>query len=297
MSPKRILLLGANGQVGWELQRTLAPLGQVVAAGRAGGEISIDLASADSIHAVINEVRPSLIVNAAAYTAVDRAEQEAELAEAVNATAPGILAEEAKTLGAGLIHFSTDYVFDGEQQTPYLESDSTNPQGVYGRTKLVGEQAVAASGCDYLLLRTSWVYGLRGHNFLLTMQRLARERDHLSVVEDQYGAPTWSRMIAETTAQLVGQVYQSEQWRSELNGLYHLSCGGMVSWHGFAESILAAMGDGIAALEAIPSSGYPTPAKRPAYSVLDNGKLQRVFGLELPGWRSALALALADQHG
>jgi len=298
MQRNTILLIGANGQVGWELQRTLAPLGRVVTAARSGAETAIDLADADSIQCVVSEVRPSLIVNAAAYTAVDRAEDDRVQAEAVNATAPGLLAEAAKQLGAGFIHYSTDYVFDGSQSHPYAESDSPNPQSVYGRTKLAGEAAVAAATDDYLILRTSWIYALRGANFLLTMQRLARGREQLSVVDDQIGAPTWSRMIAEATAQMVAKITDGDGgWRRERSGLYHLSCGGEVSWHGFAEAIFAQLeqrGERVVKLEPIPSSSYPTPAARPAYSVLDNSKLETDFGIVLPGWRSALDLALAS---
>jgi len=294
---RKILLTGAGGQVGWELRRTLAPLGQVVAVDLE----QLDLADPDAIRRMVREVQPTLIVNPAAYTAVDQAESEPELALAVNGVAPGIFAEEAKRLGAALVHYSTDYVFDGAKSTPYVEADMTNPLGVYGSTKLAGEQAIQASGTPHLIFRTSWVYGLRGKNFLLTMLRLARERGNLSVVADQFGAPTWSRMLAEATALALAR------WDGEASGLYHLTCAGQTSWHGFAQTILQEYEARQAekgwpqlrvapqAIEAITTDQYPTPAQRPANSVLDNGKFARGFGLGLPDWQDALALAM-DAH-
>ena len=282
----RILLTGVNGQVGWELQRTLAPLGEVIAADRS----LLDLADTASIRRRVAAIGPDLIVNPAAYTAVDKGESEPDLAHAINAAAPGELA----ACNVPLVHFSTDYVFDGTKAGAYTEADAPNPLGVYGASKLAGEAAVAATGVPHLILRTSWVYGLRGRNFLLTMQKLARERDALSVVDDQFGAPTWSRLIAEATALVVARWLD----RSDLtasSGVYHLTCGGRTSWHGFTAAILAHLAASeakLARLTAIPSSGYPTPAARPANSQLDCGKLADTFGVRLPGWEQALALCL-----
>lgn len=282
----KILLTGKNGQVGWELQRALAPLGEVVAVDRQ----VLDLSSPDSIRAVIREVKPQLIVNPAAYTAVDKAESEPELAHAVNAVAPGVMAEEAKRLGAALLHYSTDYVFDGGKEGAYMEEDRTNPRNVYGKTKLAGEEAVQGSGAAHLILRTSWVYGARGKNFLLTMLRLAREREELKVVSDQIGAPTWSRMIAEVSAQILAQ--RIGHW-PELAGLYHLTAGGSTSWHGFASKIVE-LGDVPAKprIVPIPTSEYPLPAPRPKNSVLSNHKLAEDFGLAMPEWGQCLQLCM-----
>lgn len=286
----RILLTGVNGQVGWELQRTLAPLGEVVAADRS----RIDLADTAAIRRAVDAIAPDLIVNPAAYTAVDKAEAESELAHAINAAAPGELAQAAAARGIPLVHFSTDYVFDGRKPTPYTEADAPNPLGVYGATKLAGEQAVACAGAPHLILRTSWVYGLRGRNFLLTMQRLLRERDSLAVVDDQFGAPTWSRLIAEATALVVAR-WLDRPDQTATSGIYHLSCGGRTSWHGFTAAIRAHLAESdakLASLTAIPTSGYPTPAARPANSQLDCDKLAATFGVRLPGWETALALCL-----
>jgi dTDP-4-dehydrorhamnose reductase len=285
---KKILLTGKNGQVGWELQRTLAPLGEVVAVDRQ----TLDLADPDSIRAVIREIKPHLIVNPAAYTAVDKAESEPELAQAVNGIAPGVMAEEAKRLGAALIHYSTDYVFDGAKDGAYVEEDRTNPLNVYGKTKLAGEEAVRASGAAHLILRTSWVYGARGKNFLLTMLRLAKEREELKIVDDQIGAPTWSRLIAETTAQILAQ--RIGQW-PELTGLYHFTAGGKTSWHGFASTIVE-LGGLSAKLIPIPSTEYPLPAPRPKNSLLSNEKLAATFGLVMPEWEESLRLCM-DRGG
>jgi dTDP-4-dehydrorhamnose reductase len=286
----RILLTGVNGQVGWELQRTLAPLGEVVAADRG----MLDLADTASIRRGVDAIAPDLIVNPAAYTAVDKAESEPELAHAINATAPGELAQAAAARGIPLVHFSTDYVFDGSKSGAYTEADMPNPLGVYGASKLAGEQAVLAAGIPYLILRTSWVYGLRGRNFLLTMQRLARERDSLAVVDDQVGAPTWSRLIAEATALVIARwLDRSEQ--TATSGIYHLTCDGRTSWHGFTAAILAHLAqtdEKLARLTAIPTAGYPTPAARPANSQLNSDKLAATFGVRLPDWESALALCL-----
>lgn len=276
---RRILLTGRNGQVGWELERTLAPLGQIHACDHS----SLDLADADSIRSAVRAFKPDVIVNAAAYTAVDQAEAEPELAQAINGTAPGILAEEAKRLGALLVHYSTDYVFDGTKPTPYTEADAPNPLGVYGRSKLAGEQAVQAVGGEHLILRTSWVYGLRGRNFLLTIMRLAGEKPLLRIVGDQVGAPTWCRNIAETTAALLASPQGPR-------GLFHLTAGGTTSWHGFAAAIVAARG-ATARVEEITTADYPLPARRPANSRLDCGAL-RAQGIALPDWQDQLRLCL-----
>jgi dTDP-4-dehydrorhamnose reductase len=283
----RILLTGVNGQVGWELQRTLAPLGDVIAADRS----FLDLADTPGIRSRVEAIAPDLIVNPAAYTAVDKAESEPELAHAINATAPGELA----ACGIPLVHFSTDYVFDGKKPGAYAEDDTPNPLGVYGATKLAGEQAVQGAAVPHLILRTSWVYSRRGRNFLLTMQRLARERDSLAVVDDQFGAPTWSRLIAEATALVIAR-WLNHPNQTASSGIYHLTCGGRTSWHDFTAAILAHMAaDGdekLARLNPIPTSGYPTPAARPANSQLDSGKLAAAFGVRLPDWQIALALCL-----
>jgi dTDP-4-dehydrorhamnose reductase len=294
----KILLTGKNGQVGWELQRALATLGDVVAADRQG----MDLANPDSIRSAIRATRPDLIVNAAAYTAVDKAESEPDLAMAINGTAPGIMAEEAKRLGAAMVHYSTDYVFDGTKTSPYTEEDTPNPINVYGKTKLAGEQAVQATGIPHLIFRTSWVYGLRGKNFLLTILRLAQERDELKIVDDQVGAPTWSRLIAEATAQILAQIRMPIAHHplriAEVSGLYHLTSAGQTSWHGFARAILDHSGlvgiKPLARLTAIPGADYPLPAPRPGNSGLSNKKMQQVFGLALPAWDAALALCCQE---
>lgn len=290
----KILVTGRNGQVGWELQRALAPLGEVVAADRA----QLDLADADSIRQAVRHIGPDLIVNAGAYTAVDKAEEDQVAAMAVNGTAPGVLAEEAKRLGAAIIHYSTDYVFDGEKGSPYEEIDATKPQGVYGATKLAGERAVAAAGVPYLTLRTSWVYGLRGKNFLLTMLRLAREREELRVVADQIGAPTWSRMIADATAAIVAQGHTHggvARLLADRGGLYHLTAGGQTSWFGFASAIIA-HAPNQPRMTPITTAEYPLPARRPAYSVMSSARLARTFGIALPDWRESLALCMADRE-
>lgn len=298
MTPHHILLFGPNGQVGWELQRCLAPLGHISIANRTptAGQHYADLAEADSLTRLIRELKPSVIVNAAAYTAVDKAEEETGAAFAINGTAPGILAEEAQALNALLIHYSTDYVFDGSRSGPYLETDPVQPLGVYGESKLAGEQAVILVGGNALILRTAWVYGLRGKNFLLTMQRLANERDELRVVADQWGAPTWSRLIAEATAQLLSQCLSprcAADWKT-LSGIYHLTCGGQTNWHSFAEAIVKQTAKP-PIVHPIMTAEYPTPAARPAYSVLSNDKLLHTFGLRLPDWETALQLCLHSQ--
>jgi dTDP-4-dehydrorhamnose reductase len=280
-----ILVIGAHGQLGFELSRLLPAHGEVTALDRS----QLDLADADAIRMTLRSQRPALIVNAAAYTAVDKAEQEREVAEAINARAPGILAEEAKKLGALLVHYSTDYVFDGTATAPYTEDAPPNPLSVYGASKLSGERAIAASGCGYLVLRTSWVYGLRGQNFLLTIRRLARERDELHIVADQFGVPNWSRALAETTSTLLGRGVAALRERA---GFYHVSARGSASWFEFARAIVGPV-DKPRVLP-ITTAEYPTAARRPAYAVLDNGKLERVFGLTLPDWRESLARCLAS---
>lgn len=296
----KILITGREGQVAWELRRTLACLGEVVALGLGSCPLSLDLADADSIRKVTETVKPDLIVNAAAYTAVDKAEQDLDTAYAVNATGPAILAEQALKLGAGLIHYSTDYVYPGDATVPYRETDATGPKGAYGASKLAGDEAIAASGVPHYILRTAWVYGNRGGNFLLTMLKLMRERELLRVVNDQVGAPTWSRLIAESTALLIARSLDANGKFApgERSGVYHLSSGGQASWFEFASTIrdsalaLGLLPETCARIEGIPSSEYPTPAKRPAYSVLSNNKLTETFGLRMPDWKDALALCL-----
>jgi len=271
----RILLTGATGQVGWELRKSLAPLGEVKFFDRFG----LDLAEPSQLVAAARALRPETIVNAAAYTAVDKAESERDAAFAVNATAPGVLAEEAKRLGALLLHYSTDYVFDGEKAEPYVEADPTHPISAYGESKLAGEQAILKSGCRHLILRTSWVYGPRGKNFYLTMLRLARERPELRVVDDQMGAPTSSLAIARATATLIEEGAQ---------GLYHMTATGDTSWCGFARAILARSG---IATPIVPlrTEDYPTPAKRPRNSRLDCSRLRSDFGVALAPWEEQLS--------
>lgn len=294
-----ILLLGNTGQVGSELVRALAPLGAVQALDRA----ALDLADPDAIRQAVRDSDPSLIVNAAAYTAVDQAESEPELAMAVNGIAPGILAEEAAGRGIALVHYSTDYVFDGAADRPYREDDPTGPINAYGRTKLAGEQAVRAGGAAHLILRSSWIYAKTGRNFLTTMQRLAAERDELTVVDDQLGNPTWARAIADATALVLRRLGQPGDAgaMAERGGLYHLAAGGQTSWAGFAAAIIehghARALAGRPAPKAkrvkpIPTTDYPTPAARPAYSVLDCGKLRAQFGIGLLDWHTALELCL-----
>ena len=276
------------GQVGSELQHTLAPLGEVVTTSRdpANG-LTVDLTKPDTLVQAFNEVRPTLVVNAAAYTAVDKAESEPDLAEAVNATAPGIIGELAAKQGAAVIHYSTDYVFDGALGRPYREDDEAGPTGVYGRSKLHGEKALLDAVDDALIFRTAWVYGRYGNNFYRTMLKLFAERDELRVVDDQVGSPTWSQMIAETTAQVVSQLKIEPSCVREKRGIYHLTAAGQTSWHGFAQAILENT-ESECRLLPIPSKDYPTPAKRPAWSVLDNTKLHETFGLASPDWRSSL---------
>ena len=292
-----ILVLGSQGQVGWELARALLPLGKVTALGRQGA----DLANPDALRQAVRACEPNLIVNAAAYTAVDKAETDEAAAMAVNAIAPGILAEEAQHGKALLIHYSTDYVFDGQSNQAYVETDLTNPQSAYGRSKLAGEKAVAGAGCDHLILRTSWVYGARGHNFMHTVLRLAQEREHLRIVADQTGAPTWSRWIADATAHVARQAMDKRAVQAFQSGTYHLACAGATSWHGFASAIIEqhrllypAVELAVQAIEPIPTAEYPLPAKRPANSRLDCHKLAADYGIAAPDWQQALRLCMMD---
>jgi len=288
MADNGIMLVGKNGQVGWELQRTLAPLGRVAAFDRT----MLDLTDIAAVRAAVRQTQPRLIVNAAAYTAVDAAETAQAQARVLNADVPGVLAEEAKRLGAMFVHYSTDYVFDGANASPYTEEDAPRPLNVYGLTKRAGEEAVQAVGGAYLIFRTSWVYGRRGKNFLQTLWRLAAEKDTLSIVDDQIGAPTWSRMIAEATALVLAQCGKG---LGAAAGIYHLACAGGTSWHGFAQAILAHHETAHQPLlRPIPSRDYPLLARRPGNSLLSGEKLHRQFGLALPDWRQALALCLAE---
>ncbi|KPG93851.1 MULTISPECIES: dTDP-4-dehydrorhamnose reductase [Pseudomonas] len=292
----KILLLGKNGQVGWELQRALAPLGELVALDRhAIDGLSGDLADLDALRTTIRQVKPDVIVNAAAYTAVDKAESEAELARRVNGDASRLMAEESALLGAWLIHYSTDYVFSGEGSTPWQETDAVAPVNQYGASKLAGEQAIVASGCKHLIFRTSWVYGARGNNFAKTMLRLAKDRDTLSVIADQVGAPTGADLIADVTALAIRQVLQQPQ----LSGLYHLAASGEVSWHGYASHVIAfaqANGEQLAvtAINPIDTTAYPTPARRPLNSRLNTQKLRDNFSLHLPDWQSGVTRMLRE---
>ncbi|SDS31098.1 dTDP-4-dehydrorhamnose reductase [Pseudomonas asplenii] len=290
-SSLKILINGQHGQVSRELQKRLADLGQLFVLGRD----QLDLANPEQIRQQVRAHRPDLIINAAAHTAVDQAESEPDLAFAINATAPGILAQEAADLGIPLIHYSTDYVFDGSKAEPYTEDDETNPLSVYGRSKLTGERAIATAHSQHLILRTSWVYSNHGRNFLLTMQRLLQEKPELRIVADQVGAPTWAGTIANSTRALIErwQAGQAGAW-----GTYHLTASGETSWFGFAQAIgeqLLALNKPCAILEAIPSSAYPTPATRPLNSRLDCSRLSREWLVSQPDWHTALRECLAEQ--
>lgn len=286
MSLPKILLFGKVGQVGWELRRTLSPLCRLECVDYP----DVDFTAPDSIRRQIAGAAPDVIVNAAAYTAVDKAESEIALATKINADAPGLMAAEARKRGALLVHYSTDYVFDGTNTTPYVETDPPNPLGAYARTKHAGDEAIRATGCAHLIFRLCWVYGARGANFMLTMQRFAREREKLRVVADQVGCPTWSRLIAETTALALRQVRTPDDARA-LSGTYHLCASGQTSWHGFARAIVDLMppeSRKCREVEAIASADFPTPTKRPAYSVMSCAKLEQSFGLRLPDWHDSL---------
>ena len=293
----KILLFGKGGQVGWELQRSLAPLGELIALDADSQQPCGDFTRLEDIAQTVRAIAPDVIVNAAAYTAVDKAEGEPELVRTINALAPGILAREARKLGSWLIHYSTDYVFDGSGSKPWLETDLTAPLSVYGRTKLAGEEALRAAGCQHLIFRTSWVYAARGGNFARTMLRLAQERERLTVIDDQIGAPTGADLLADVTAHAIRAARQ----RPELSGLYHLAAAGETSWHGYACFVLNhARQTGIelkAAAEnviPVPTSAFPLPARRPLNSRLDTGKLQTTFNLHLPLWQTGVARMLDE---
>ena len=295
----KILLFGKGGQVGWELQRSLAPLGELIALEFDSTDYCGDFTDLIGLAETVRKVAPDVIVNAAAHTAVDKAESEPELVRTINAIAPGVLADEAEKLGAWLIHYSTDYVFDGSGTTPWKETDATGPLGVYGRTKLEGEQAV--DRCTrHLIFRTSWVYAARGANFAKTMLRLAKERDELKVIADQFGAPTGAELLADVTAQAI----RTTQDKPELAGLYHLVAGGETSWYDYAQFVIAfakQSGETIRvtpdAIKPIPTTDYPTPAKRPLNSRLDTTKLKTTFDLQLPDWRDGVRRVLTEILG
>jgi dTDP-4-dehydrorhamnose reductase len=315
---QKILIIGKQGQVAWELQRTLASLGHITVC----GSQELDLANPDMIRAQVRSIQPDIIVNAAAYTAVDKAESESDLCHEINGIAPGILAELARESQALLVHYSTDYVFDGTKTTPYLETDPTNPLSVYGASKLAGEQAIIQADCAHLILRTTWVYGNRGKNFLLTILRLAAAKKELKIVADQIGSPTWSRSISEATAQIIAQCRHDSRsisplerlrqreasacaerlrQRASVKGLYNLSAAGTTSWHGFASEIVdryrsinPELDLAIEQILPIPTTDYPTPAQRPANSVLDNSKILADFGVQLPDWKLSLEQCLEN---
>jgi len=293
MTRSRFLLFGADGQVGWELRRSLSLLGEVVPVDRA----RVDLQDERAIRSIIDEVRPEAIINAAAYTAVDKAESEPDLAQAINARAPAVMAEAARGLGIPLVHYSTDYVYDGRKQGAYVEGDATGPLSVYGATKLAGDEAITASGCRHLILRTTWVYAARGHNFIKTILRLAGERDALRIVADQVGAPTSAELIADVTAIALRKLLGGEHD----GGLYHCAAAGQTSWHGYARYIVEqAVACGMdlkatpEAIEPIPTSAYPVPAARPANSVLDCRRLESDFHLALPDWQVHVARTIEE---
>lgn len=292
----KILLFGKSGQIGWELNRSLQPLGEVVAFGR----VDADFSDPESLRAIVRKMNPDVIVNAAAYTAVDKAETEEELATTINGMAPGILAEEASRINALLIHYSTDYVFDGTKNSPYKETDKPNPVNAYGRSKLAGEQAIQVSGCDYLIFRTSWVYASRGHNFLLTILKLAKESDELNIVSDQMGSPTYARLIADTSALCLQQALREKQAGVFYSGLYHLTTSGNTSWHGFSEQIVNVVRGAldlqlkVKSIKAIPTANYPTTANRPMNSQLSLDKLKTIFEIEMPNWKKTLELCIEE---
>jgi len=290
MTQGKILIFGRSGQVGMELRHKLACLGPVESLDAA----EVDFSKPDSIRKAVRATEPTVIVNAAAYTAVDRAESEPEMAFAINGTAPGVLAEEAKRLGSILVHYSTDYVFDGSKQGAYVETDLPNPLNVYGKTKLSGDEAIAAVGGNYLILRTSWVYGARGSNFLLTMLRLAKERAELRIVDDQTGAPTSGECIAQGTAQILAQLLAPGGGMDGRSGTYNLACAGETTWFGFAKAFLGDGEPGVMApqLIPIPTNEFPRPAKRPANSRLSGKRIEETFGVRMPQWDEALKLVL-----
>lgn len=293
----KILLLGKNGQLGWELQRSLAPLGELIALDRHGTELCGDLTRLQALAATVQRVRPDVIVNAAAYTAVDKAESEPEAARLINALAPGVLAQEAHKLGAWLLHYSTDYVFDGSGSQPWREADTPAPLSVYGQTKLEGEQLIAAHCSRHLVFRTSWVYAARGTNFARTMLRLAQERERLTVIDDQFGAPTGAELLADVSAHAIRHVLQHPQHA----GIYHLAAAGETTWHEYAKHVLDQVGRARSAMKIVvkevapvPTSAFPTAARRPHNSRLDTARLQATFGLTLPAWQQGVDRMLAE---
>ncbi len=293
----KILLFGKGGQVGWELQRSLAPLGEIVALDFDSKDHCGDFSNLTGLADTVRNVKPDVIVNAAAHTAVDKAESEAELARTLNALAPGVLAQEAARAGAWLVHYSTDYVFDGSGTRPWTETDTPAPLNVYGQTKLEGEQLIQAACPQHLILRTSWVYAARGGNFAKTMLRLAQERERLTVIDDQFGAPTGAELLADVTAHAIRQLRQ----RPEDAGLYHLVASGETNWHAYAKYVLAqarllqpALLIKASEVVPVPSTAFPTPARRPHNSRLDTRKLQATFGLSLPHWQPGVARMLAE---
>jgi len=299
----KILLLGRNGQVGWELQRSLAPLGELLALDRHSAPACGDLSQPDALAQTVLNFQPQVIVNAAAHTAVDKAESEPDLARLLNATAPSALAQAAKAVGAWLVHYSTDYVFNGQGQTPWREDDTTQPLSVYGQTKLEGEALIAASGCKHLIFRTSWVYASRGGNFAKTMLRLAQERERLTVIDDQFGAPTGADLIADVTAHAVRQVMgvTHPATVADLSGIYHLVAAGQTTWHGYAQHVIEtaqqlAPGKNwqVKDIAPVDSSAFVTPARRPHNSRLNTGKLQATWGLQMPAWQHGVDRMLAE---
>jgi dTDP-4-dehydrorhamnose reductase len=297
----KILLLGKNGQVGWELQRSLAPLGEVVALDfDSPGPLTADFSAPESLAATVRAVAPQIIVNAAAHTAVDKAESEPDFAHALNAASPAVLAREAKTLGAWLMHYSTDYVFDGSGSTPWVEDSPTGPLSVYGRTKLEGEEAIRKSGCRHLIFRTSWVYAARGGNFAKTMLKLAQERDRLTVIDDQIGSPTGADLLADLTAHAL----RHSLHHPEVAGTYHAVAQGETSWHGYAKRVVEfARAKGLPikvavdAIAPVPTSTFPTPAKRPHNSRMNTSKLCSTFDVNLPGWQTGVERMLTEVLG
>ena len=296
----KILLLGKDGQLGWELQRSLAPLGELVALGEGDSQYCADFMNLDGIANTVREIAPDIIVNAAAYTAVDKAQTNAELARTINALAPAVLAKEAQRLGAWLIHYSTDYVFDGSGDQPWTETDATNPLSVYGKTKLEGDLAIRDSGCKHLIFRTSWVFAARGANFAKTMLRLAQERDQLSVINDQFGAPTGADLLADVTAHAVLHALRYP----DVSGLYNLAAGGVTTWYDYASFVIeTARNDGLTlkvapeSVRPIPASAFPLPAPRPTNSRLDTNKLQSTFKLTLPNWQIGMKRMLTEIGG
>jgi dTDP-4-dehydrorhamnose reductase len=298
-SRMRILLLGKNGQVGWELQRSLAPLGEVLALDRHSTQYCGDLSKTDQLAQTVLDFKPTFIVNAAAHTAVDKAESEPELARVLNIEAPAVLAKAAAQVGAWFIHYSTDYVFDGSGSHARQEGEGTGPLSIYGQTKREGEKAIVASGCKYLIFRTSWVYAARGGNFAKTMLRLAQERDKLTVIDDQHGAPTGADLIADVTAHAMRRVHNTQN--ISFSGVYHLVASGEITWHGYASHVIAQakrikpdLPLKAAEVAPVPTSAFPTPAKRPLNSRLCTAKLQQTFGLVLPPWQQGVDRMLAE---